>query len=331
MKIGLNTDSVGQLSQEQTLDLATDLGLDYVEFATGNWSSAPHLNLEQMLASKPARDRLQAQLAERHLRISALTCSGNPLAPGPAGAAHRQVTDQTVELAGLLGVDRVVIMSGLPAAPGDNTPNWVVVGWPPEAAELLEWQWSDQVIPYWTDLVRRAGQVGDLRFCLELHAQQVVYNVPTLFRLREAVGERVGANLDPSHLMWMGADPIAAITALGESIYHVHAKDTRIEPNAATRTTLETISLFDREHRGDRAWNYVTLGHGHDEAFWRSLCQTLATAGYDDVLSIEHEDVATTPVDGVRASVDLLRSVTTVGHTQTSTDLLTTTPGLDRS
>lgn len=311
MKIGLNTDSVGQLSQLEVLDLAADLGLDYVEFATGNWSDAPHLNLDEMLASKPARDRLQAQLAERNLRLSALTCSGNPLDPGPAGANHRQVTDQTVELAGLLGVDRVVIMSGLPGAPGDTHPNWIVVGWPPEAGETLEWQWNDQVIPYWTDLVKRSEQAGDVRFCLELHAQQVVFNVPTLFRLREAVGERVGANLDPSHLLWMGADPIASVTALGDAIYHVHAKDTRIEPNAATRTTLETISLFDKEHRGDRAWNYVTLGDGQDETFWRGFCDALTAVGYDDALSIEHEDIATTPVDGVRTSVDLLRRVTT--------------------
>jgi sugar phosphate isomerase/epimerase len=309
MKIGLNTDSVSQLSLEQTLDLAAELDLAYIEFATGNWSAAPHLDLEQMLADAQARNRLISMLAERELRISALTCSGNPLDPGPAGGKHREVTDKTIQLAGLMGVNRIVIMSGLPGAPGDTHPNWVVVGWPPEAGALLEWQWTDQVIPYWTDLVARAGAVGDIRFCLELHAQQVVYNVPTLHRLREAVGERVGANLDPSHLMWMGADPIASIRALSDAVYHVHAKDTRIEPKVATRTVLETISLFD-PNRSGRAWNYVTLGDGHDETFWRAFCDELRSVGYDDVLSIEHEDTATTPVEGVRTAVDLLRRVT---------------------
>ena len=53
-------------------------------------------------------------------------------------------------------------------------------------------------------------------------------------RLREACGEVVGVNFDPSHLMWMGADPLAAIEALGPAIYHVHAKDTRIEAAAAS-------------------------------------------------------------------------------------------------
>ena len=309
MKIGMNTDSVGQLTLEQTLDLAADLKLDYVEFATGNWSSAPHLDLDRMLADTSARDHLTAMLAERNLQISALTCSGNPLDPGPAGAQHRQVTDQTLELAGLLGVPRIVIMSGLPGGPGDANPNWVVVGWPPEAGAMLEWQWTERVIPYWKDLVARSTAIGDIRFCLELHAQQVVFNVPTLQRLRDVVGARVGANLDPSHLMWMGADPIASIRALGDADYHVHAKDTRIEPSVATRTVLETISLFDPD-RSRRAWNYVTLGDGHDAGFWRNFCDELRAAGYDDVLSIEHEDTATTPVEGVRTTADLLRGIT---------------------
>jgi sugar phosphate isomerase/epimerase len=308
VKIGLNTDSVRHLSLDQTLDLGAELDLDYLEFATGNWSSAPHLDLDATLADEGARRDLQAKLADRNLRISALTCSGNPLHPGPSGREHDAVTRRTIELAGLLGLERVVMMSGLPAGPGDSNPNWVTVSWPPEAGELLEWQWSSVVIPYWQDLVPFARQHGVQKLCLELHAQQVIYNVPTLQRLRDAVGPTVGANLDPSHLMWMGADPLASIAALGDAVYHVHAKDTRIEPNAATRTVLETMPLFT-ETPAERAWNYVTLGDGHDEKFWRDFCAALTAVGYDDELSIEHEDSTVEPVHGVRATVDLLRRV----------------------
>jgi sugar phosphate isomerase/epimerase len=243
-----------------------------------------------MLASASARRRLQDQLADRKLQVSALTCSGNPLDPGPSGAGHDAITRKTIDLASLLGVDRVVMMSGLPAGPGDSHPNWVVVSWPPEAAELLEWQWATKVIPYWQDLAGYASNRGIGKLCLELHPQQVVYNVPTLQRLRDAAGPVVGANLDPSHLMWMGADPLAVIAALGEAIYHVHAKDSRIEPAAAVPTVLETLPLFTGTP-ADRAWNYVTLGHGHDEDFWRQFCAALADADYDGGLSIEHEDV----------------------------------------
>ena len=65
-------------------------------------------------------------------------------------------------------------------------------------------------------------------------------------RLRKEIGPIVGANLDPSHLMWMGADPLAAIDALGAAIHHAHAKDTFInKPVAALTSRLENGSLMD--------------------------------------------------------------------------------------
>ena len=92
---------------------------------------------------------------------------------------------------------------------------------------------GEVVTPYWKELAEHAEAHGGVRLCIEMHGQQLVYNVPTLLRLREAAGPLVGANYDPSHLMWMGADPIAAIDALGDAIFHVHAKDTRIEPDGS--------------------------------------------------------------------------------------------------
>jgi sugar phosphate isomerase/epimerase len=218
------------------------------------------------------------------------------------------VVRDTIALAPRLGVDRVILMSGCPGGPGDKWANWITVAWPPETAEVLRWQWEESVIPYWRDLVGHAKAHGVTKLCIEMHGQQVVYNVPTLLRLREAVGPVVGANYDPSHLMWMGADPIAAIEALGDAIYHVHAKDTRIEPIVALHSRLETVP---NAHGPERAWNYVTLGHGHDAEFWREFCAALELAGYDGVLSIEHEDQAMDPVEAVTESVRLLRHVTT--------------------
>ena len=317
MKIGLNTDSLGALPLAEALDFVAELGLDCVEFATGNWSSAPHVDLDELLDSGSARDRLTGLLRERGLRISALTCSGNQLAPGEVGAAHDAVTRKTIELAARLDVPRVILMSGLPAGPGDTSPNWVVVSWPPEAYTLLEWQWNDVALPYWRDLVAFTRRTGDIRLCVEPHAGQLVYSAPTLLRLREAVGDTVGANLDPSHLFWMGADPVATVRELGEAIYHVHAKDARIEPAAAVRTRLETIPLFDSD-RASRAWNYVTLGAGHDAEFWCGFVNELRAVGYDDVLSVEHEDAALAPEDGIRRSVELLRDTAIANQLQTT-------------
>jgi sugar phosphate isomerase/epimerase len=307
MRIGLVTDSLGHLDLPTMLEAAVANGIETLEFGCGNWSSAPHLPLTHILDSALARKTFLAALRDRRLTISALNCSGNPLHPGAHGEQHRAVTSQTIRLAGLLGVDRVVMMSGCPGGPGDANANWVTTSWPPEAARVLAWQWDEVVIPYWRGLVAEARSAGVGRLCLELHGQQNVYNVATLKRLRDAVGPVVGVNFDPSHLFWMGADPLVAITALGEAIYHVHAKDTRIDRHLAAMNGLIETTPVDQA--ASRAWSYVTLGDGHEAGWWRLFVQALRQAGYDDVLSIEHEDFGVRPEDGVTRSVTLLRRV----------------------
>lgn len=307
MKIGMITDSLGNLSFDEMLRASAELGLETLEFACGNWSSAPHIDLAAILESAATRAEFVAKVRDHGLTIAALNCSGNPLHPGPQGEKHRQVTEDTIRLASLMGIDRVVMMSGLPGGPGDANPNWIITDWPPECADIQRYQWDDCIIPYWRGLVAFANNLGIRKLCLELHGHQAVYNVQTLLRLRDAVGETVGANYDPSHPMWMGADPIAAVRKLGSAIYYVHAKDTRVEPvPAGIDGTLDARppTLF-----AERAWNYITLGYGHGETWWRQFCTALKQAGYDDVLSIEHEDMMLSPMEGMRKSVALLRNV----------------------
>lgn len=308
MKIGMLTDSLPNLGFEAMLKAAAELRIECLEFACGNWSTAPHLDLDRLLDSAAARHEFLAKVADHGMSISALNCSGNPLFPGAEGARQHEVTLKTFRLAKLLGIDRIVMMSGLPGGPGDANPNWIVTEWPPECRTILKYQWEECVIPYWRDLVAVARDNGIRRICLELHGAQAVYNPQTLVRLRNAVGDMVGANYDPSHPMWMGADPLAAVRALGDAIYYVHAKDTRVEPiPAGIDGVLDTRPSSEV---GARTWNYVTLGFGHGEEWWRQFCAALRMAGYDDVLSIEHEDSLIDPLEGVRKSVELLRNVT---------------------
>ena len=306
MRIGMVTDSLAHLPLDELLRTAAELGIETLEFACGNWSGAPHLKLDALLDSAALRGEFMAKLRDHGLSLSALNCSGNPLHPGDVGRQHQAVTSKTVRLAGLLGVERVVLMSGCPGGPGDANANWVTTAWPPEAARVLTWQWDEVLIPYWKGLVAEASAAGVTKLCLELHGQQNVYNVRTLFRLRDAVGETIGANFDPSHLFWMGADPLAAIRALGPAIYHVHAKDTRIDSFIASVNSV--IDTTPNDHLAERAWSYVTLGYGHDLLWWREFCSLLRLAGYDDVLSIEHEDQMLPPLTGVQRSVELLRA-----------------------
>lgn len=308
MKLGMITDSLGHRPLEELLDVAKGLGFEMLEFACGNWSSAPHIELDRMLGDDQARRGFLAALDRRGIVISALNCSGNPLHPGEAGRKHDAVTRKTLALANKLGVTRVVMMSGLPGgAPGDSTANWVTTAWPRQNQDMLRYQWDKVLIPYWKELAHEAAALNVRRLCLELHGHQAVYSVSTLMKLRAAVGETVGANFDPSHLMWMGADPLAAIRALGPAIYHVHAKDTAIDPvNAGRDGVIETTP---NQNFKARAWNYVTLGDGRDEAWWKRFCDTLRSIGYDDVLSIEHEDALLSVDEGFRMGVAFLRSV----------------------
>jgi sugar phosphate isomerase/epimerase len=307
MKIGMITDSLGDMSVDEVVKTAAELGIERLEFAGGNWSRAPHLKLDQMLESEAARREFLARLRDHGIALSALNCSGNPVHPGEHGKRHREVTEKTIKLASLLGVERVVMMSGCPGGPGDANANWVTTCWPAEMQTILKYQWEKVLIPYWRGLVTYANGLGIKKLCLELHGHQNVYSVETFQRLRDAVGDTVGVNFDPSHLMWMGADPLQAIPALDGAIYHVHAKDTRIEPAIAGLNGRIEFKTNDRA--SERAWNYVTLGLGHDDAWWRKFCAALRSVGYDDVLSIEHEDMTMTPLEGVRRSVELLKRV----------------------
>ena len=305
MKIGLNMDGFAQLPLEKALDRCAELGLHCVEFALGGWSSAPHVSIDAMLSSAEARNRLMGMVRDRGLSISALNCSGNPLHPkAEVGPKDAELAHNTVELAKLLGVSRVVMMSGLPGAPGDAYPNWITSSWPPESMEILEWQWKEKALPFWRKFAPNAEKNG-IRICIEQHGRQLVYNNESFFRLRDAVGPAVGVNFDPSHLMWMGGDAVSAIKRLGgECIYHVHGKDTYIEAQAQIDGLLDPKPVTPV--RG-RSWNYVSLGHGHSYRAWLDILTALKDVGYDDVISIENEDYSLDADTAIATSASVLR------------------------
>lgn len=308
MRIALLTDSLGSLSFEEMLDTVAELGIEELEFATGGWSNAPHLDVDALLDNAAAREAFLGALSERGLRVVALNANGNQLHP-VIGSEVDRVLRRTVELAALLGVETVVCMSGLPGgAPGDSTPNWITTSWPPETQTILDYQWNEVAVPYWRDLVAFAQPRG-VRFAVEMHGKQLVYNAATLLRLREAVGETVGANLDPSHPMWMGADPRLLARELDGVIHHVHLKDIRVQPDVASVNGMLDTQPVDQART--RAWNYVTLGLGYPggQQFWGQFLADLRSSGYDGVVSIEHEDVGQDALEGVTQSLSLVRSV----------------------
>jgi sugar phosphate isomerase/epimerase len=306
MKLGFVSDSLGGMTFDTMLDHAARMGVSGVEVNTCGWSTAPHFDLKGMLGNAAKQKTFMSAFADRGLEIISLNANGNPLHP----TDPKQGSDlrDTIRVAGELGIKTVCTMSGLPAGSAkDVMPNWVVSSWPPETQEILRYQWHEKLIPFWTEIVALAKENGVERIALELHGNQCVYNVPSLFKLREAVGPVIGANLDPSHLFWMGADPLIAAEALGSAVYHVHAKDTFLNaPKQATASLLENGCLMDIP---SRSWSYITLGFGHGEEWWRQFCYRLKMGGYDGWLSIEHEDVLLNSLEGLEKSVALLKGV----------------------
>ena len=271
--------------------------INTIELGTGNYPGDAHCKLS-LLDDRAALDEFRAVIADHGFSISALSCHGNPLHPDPAVAAvHQETSRKTILLAEQLGVSRVIDFSGCPGdSAGSKRPNWVTCPWPPEYLEVLQWQWDEVVTPYWSVRAKFAAEHG-VRIAIEMHPGFVVYNPDTLLRLREIAGPTIGCNYDPSHMFWQGIDPVAAIRVLGDAIFHVHAKDTEIYDANLPRTGLLDTKPYTDERR--RAWIFRTCGYGHGEVWWRRFVSTLRMFGYDDVLSIEHEDSLLSPEEGL--------------------------------
>ena len=287
MKLSICTDVMGKLSYEDMLDKVKGMGIDYVEMTVGGWSSAPHIKVDELLGSEEKLEAFKKALTDRGMGIAALNCSGNPLDPGPMGQEHRAAIDKTLELAKLLGVKKIVTMSGLPAANANDTvPNWITytVSWPATLQDVVKYQWEEVAIPYWKKVVEKAKACGVEKIALENFTSMLVYNPETLFKLRNAVDPMIGLNLDPSHLMFMGADPIQAARALGDAIYHVHGKDVRIERGLSNINGLLETKVV--EDVANRTWNYVAVGWGRDIQWWKEFFSVVKMMGYDDFVSL---------------------------------------------
>jgi sugar phosphate isomerase/epimerase len=311
MKLGVLTVLYQGLSLEETLDKLVALGVEAVELGTGNYPGNAHADPDRLLAdhSRGARE-LKKKVEGRGLVISALSQHGNPLHPDKnlAESAHG-TWRRTAELAEILEVPVVNAFSGCPGDhDGARYPNWVTCAWPTDFQEILDWQWNEKVIPYWTEEAEVARAHGT-KIALEMHPGFVVYNPETLLKLRRAVGAEVGANYDPSHLFWQGIDAVEAIKQLGreDAIYHVHAKDTYLDiANVRANGVLDT-KPYDRLL--ERSWVFRTVGYGQGDNTWRDIISALRAVGYDFVMSIEHEDALMSIDEGLGKAVDFLSSL----------------------
>jgi len=324
MKLGAYTACLHDKPIADALAILRDLGLDSAEINSGGFLPAPHLPIADVRASQDARDEYLELFTSTGVTLTALNCNGNPLHPDPeVREKHANDVREAIALAALLGVKRVVTMSGLPATDaGGSLPAWTVLPWDSAYLDARDYQWNEVAIPYWRDIDARARD-ADVKVCIEMHPHNLVYNPATMERLASEINAtHVGAEMDPSHLFWQGIDPVAAIERLGDLVYNAAAKDTRINDAAKINGVLDdrfgrvrpdepgAVSLGGRYTLSrwpeNASWDFVAVGRGHDVDYWSAFLQALERIDPDMAVNIEHEDQELDQMEGLRHAAETL-------------------------
>ena len=310
MKLSVFAVLLADKSLDEACKYLADSGVQAVEIGCGGFPGKAHCNPEELLKDDKKIDEFKNTIEKHGLELAALSTHGNAVHPDPAVAKvfHDDFVN-TVLLAEKLGIDRVITFSGCPGgSPEDKTPNWVTCPWPDDFSHIVEYQWNEVLVPYWKKMTAFAAEHGIKKIAFEMHPGFCVYNPETLMKLRNLVGsDLIGANFDPSHLFWQGIDPVYAIRYLGKAIYFFHAKDTKIdEINTKTHGVLDTKHYGDEIHR---SWIFRSVGYGHDYQVWKDMMSALRMVGYDDAISIEHEDSLMTPNEGLQKAIAFLKEV----------------------
>jgi sugar phosphate isomerase/epimerase len=278
MRLGLLT---ACLPGESLADVAGWAGAHgYSALEVAAWPDRPgrdweasHLDVESFDAAEAAR--IRGLLAEHDLELSAVAYYENNLHEDPAvrEATHEHLR-RCIDAAQLLGVGLVGTFVGRDVSR--------------TVAENL--RLAEGVLP---PLVEYAAARG-VRLVIEncpmegWHPDGYPANLaysPELWGWLAGIG--LWLNYDPSHLVWLGIDPVAALEAHADRVLHVQAKDVEVQPAARDRYGVFG-RVLDREPWTSGWWRYRVPGLG--ELDWPRLVGALRRTGYDGVVSVEHED-----------------------------------------
>ena len=310
--IGVFDPAYPDLSLDQMLDKVSALGLEAMEIGTGGYPNSAHCPVADLLADAGKAKAWKKKFEDKNIRIGAFSCHGNPIHPDPKHAAtDAESFRHTVLLAERLEIPLIVGFSGCPGGtPTETMPNWVTYRWPPEHGQMLDWQWKEKVIPYWEEAAKFARQHGIKKLAFEMHPNFVVYNPKTLLRLREAVGEEIGANCDLSHLFWQGCDPVEVIHLLGKNgaLFHAHMKDTTFYPENVNRYGVLNFA-FEKQDLPEASETFRAVGYGHSAGQWKTILQAYMDVDFEGMFSIENEDPILSGEVGVERAAYVLKNV----------------------
>lgn len=310
--IGVFDPAFPDLTIDQLVEKYASMGVEAAEIGTGGYPNNKHCPVNDLLEDPAKLKAWRKKFEDRNIKIATLSCHGNPISPDRAVAERDQETfRKTVLLAEKLDVKVIVGFSGCPGAnPTDTNPNWITYRWPPEYAAAQDWQWKEKLVPYWKQAAKFARDHGIHRLALEMHPNFMVYNPLTLLKLREAVGEEIGANNDLSHLFWQGCDPVEVIHLLGKqgAIFHAHMKDTTLYKDKVAKYGVLNFVFekADLKHASDA---FRAVGYGHSASLWKDVIRAYMEVGYEGILSVENEDPILSGEVGVERALYVLKNV----------------------
>ncbi len=306
MKLGVFTALFRDRSFEEMCSYLSGLGVQTLELACGGTTGKHHTDPLTIMDHPEKIQAMKDTLAKNHLEVAAVSCHGNPVHPDKAVAKeYHEEFKGAILFAEAMGVDTIIGFSGCPGdSEGSKYPNWVTCAWPNDFGKILEYQW-EIVIAYWKEMAEFAKAHGIKKIAFEMHPGFCVYNPKTLLQLREAVGDIIGANFDPSHLFWQGIDPVEAIKYLRGAIYHFHAKDVYLDEAEIKKNGVLDPTSFGK--LSERRWYFRSLGYGHDLLAWKKMMSALRMAGYEGAVSIEHEDALMSTNEGLEKAISLLK------------------------
>lgn len=280
MKLGLLSACMPERSLEEVAAWAGGHGYDALELAA--WPRlgdrpfvARHIYADEW--SDAEADRVRAALDENGLELSALAYYDNNLHPDPA---HREEIHAHVRAC----IDAAAALGGVPVGTFVGRDNSLSV-----ADNLRE---AERVLPPLVDYAGERGVKLMIENCVmegwhpDGYPGNLAYS-PELWEWMFDLG--LWLNFDPSHLLWIGIDPVAALKPHVDKVIHAHAKDAETFPDKRNQYGFfGRMSTRESDPWDMGWWQFRVPGLGQVD--WAGYVETLRAGGFDGVLSVEHED-----------------------------------------
>ncbi|HPI72095.1 MAG TPA: sugar phosphate isomerase/epimerase [bacterium] len=280
MKLGFVSAILGELDFEHVLAFAKESGYSCVEMmcwpkgkAERRYAGVTHIDVTNL--DKAAAKKMRSKALKSGITISGLGYYPNPLSPNPVEAAvYIKHLQELIKAAELLGVQVVNTFIGRDwtRSVDDNWPRFKQV---------------------WPGLIKFAEERG-IKVAIEncpmfftkdeWPAGKNLAHAPAIWRrmFEEIPSDHFGLNLDPSHLVWQQIDYLAAVREFKEKIFHVHAKDCRVDQHRLNQVGILACPLEF----------HTPKLPGLGDVDWGRFISVLGDNGYDGAVCVEVEDRA---------------------------------------